>query len=93
VVNITQREDLRLWLESKPRDWALVIAARAALRVAPMAATAFRLRSGKARRTIVLPIFRGMAAAWVANMWPNVRGEYVGATTAAAENLVLQLHF
>ncbi len=39
MVKITSRAELEDWLDDKPKDWALVIAARAALRVLPIALT------------------------------------------------------
>ena len=39
MVKITSEEELKNWLEDKPNDWAQVIAARAALRVLPIALT------------------------------------------------------
>lgn len=86
VVEFTKKEDLKRWLQDKPREWSAVIAARAALRVAPMLATELGPWSGGARnaeRDIFLPSFRGLAASWVAGTWPT-RGVMVSAATKAA---------
>ncbi|MBZ0141560.1 MAG: hypothetical protein K8H87_17595, partial [Pseudorhodoplanes sp.] len=73
MAEITDRESLELWLEDKPREWATVIAVRAALRVTPLLATALGPRGGarKAARDIILPVLRGTAAPWVAATWPT----------------------
>jgi hypothetical protein len=57
------------WLRDKPRQWTVVIAARAALRAAPALATAIGPRGGglaKAGRDIILPAFHGLCVSWVA---------------------------
>jgi hypothetical protein len=35
-IRITNKEELEAWLQDKPREWAIAIAARAALRVVPL---------------------------------------------------------
>lgn len=93
MVEISDREELERWLRDKPREWSAVIAARAALRVAPMLATALGSLGGgasKMTREIVLPSFRGMAASWVAGTWP-VHGVEVRAAARAAANAVVRV--
>jgi hypothetical protein len=91
VVEFSKREELERWLEGKPREWAVVIAARAALRVVPLLATVFGPRGGeleKAGRDIILPVFRGVAASWVAGTWPSYGTDldaYAAYTTSALE--------
>lgn len=84
MVEFTNRENLERWLEGKPREWAVVIAARAALRVAPMLATALGMRVTMGR-DIVLPTFRGMAAAWVVGTWPSHGADLRAAVSAAGD--------
>jgi hypothetical protein len=68
MVEFSKREDLERWLEDKPREWAVVLAARAALRAAPTLSTVFDLID-VGGGNIILPTFRGMAASWVASGW------------------------
>jgi hypothetical protein len=86
VPDLENRKDVERWLKGKPGEVALVIAARSALRVAPLLATALGPRGGlkKASRDIFLPAFRGMAAPWVAGTWPARSGELRDAADAAA---------
>jgi hypothetical protein len=61
------------WVLDKPRDVAVVFASRMALRVAPLLAGVRGLRGGAAEdfgEAVVLPVFRAMAAAWVAGQYP-----------------------
>lgn len=63
------REAFETWLRSKPRNWSLVIAARAALRVLPV------VRWGKLHEAevtaVVFPIYRAIAIARFAAFSPN----------------------
>lgn len=81
VVEFSKREDLKRWLDGKPREWAVVIAVRAALRVAPTLATTLGQRGGGVRnvgRDIILPTFHEMAVAWVGGTWPIHRADIRG---------------
>jgi hypothetical protein len=74
MVDFSERDEVKRWLDAiKPaerrREVAVVIAARAALRVAPL--TYKPVRQSKKRRdaafsAIVLPVFRATALPWVA---------------------------
>ena len=64
MVEIRSSEELREWLKDKPRDWAQVIAARAALRVMPHALTSLVSDHWVEKNSLVL--FRGTAIAWAA---------------------------
>jgi hypothetical protein len=74
VVEIFNQEDLERWFYKRPREWALVIAVRAALRLVAMLATELGPRDGGARevgRHLVLPAFRSMALSWFAAAFPE----------------------
>jgi hypothetical protein len=74
VPNFESSKDVARWLKDKPREFAVVIGARAALRVAPMLVTSLGVRGGgveRIGRKTILPTFRGMATSWVASAWPT----------------------
>jgi hypothetical protein len=63
----TSTEDISLWLDGKPRDIAVVLAARGALRVIPVLASTFSLSGhelNRDQRDTVLRTFRRAATAW-----------------------------
>lgn len=55
MVEFTSREDVRKWLEGRPREDAVILAARAALWVAPLLVTALEDEAEERRATILLP--------------------------------------
>jgi hypothetical protein len=63
----SDRRGFEQWLSHKPDQWSRVLAARSALRAVPVLAAIFESRDVRleiAERTIILPIFRALAAAW-----------------------------
>lgn len=80
------RKAIQHWLEAKPREWSVVIAARTALRVVPF----LRWRRELGQRNaaaIVLPIFRATAIARFAAVYPNraiAAASYADAASYAA---------
>lgn len=66
--DITDRESLEDWLDTQPAFFAVPLAARAALRVLPLAVLSANYRRRMRRRNIVLPIVRAAHCAWVAGL-------------------------
>lgn len=67
----TFKAQLSIW----PREVAVILAARAALRVAPVLGGPSGQQVEGYTDRIVLPLFRGLASAWVAGTWPARRNE------------------
>jgi hypothetical protein len=68
MAQITSHEELMAWLREKPRDWAQVITARAALRVLPYAFG--RETPQKWVSDHALSLIRAIAISWGANNYP-----------------------
>jgi hypothetical protein len=87
VLNFKSSKDVARWLKDKPREFAVVIGARAALRVAPMLVTSLGVRGGgveRIGRKTILPTFRGLATSWVASRWPTYSAVLRDTCTASA---------
>ncbi len=73
---VSKREDVERRLNSKPREWAFVVAARSALRVVPMLGIGLNKHiqneSGSSTRELILPTFRRLSVSWVAAAWSVV---------------------
>lgn len=65
MVEFSNREDVERWLRGKPRDIAMVIAARALLRVVPLLANALGGRGGAflVKKDIVIPVLHAASIA------------------------------
>ena len=78
-------EAFRKWLESQPREWSVVIAARAAMRVAPLVVRREYLKG------TILSVFRAIAIARFAAKYPD-RAIEAPAARAAAFASAASLH-
>jgi hypothetical protein len=71
----SNQKDVEQWLADKPPEWAVVMAARAALRSIPALASEARTAAGNvqiAESSIILPMFRAASATWVAALKDDV---------------------
>lgn len=86
-IDFRSEENVRRWLGGKPREWALVLAARNALRVAPMLRwpgdDRSKLTSAEWGKDVLLPLMRGMLSPWVAAKY-STQGDKKRAAVAAA---------
>ena len=83
VVEIINRETLEAWLGVKDRGVAIAIGTRTALRVVPLIVVYVRAQPVERSAAMALPIFRAIAAPWVAGKWPT-QGTAVSAAAARA---------
>ena len=74
------------WLEDKAPEWACLLAARIALRVAPILRDALCTNEESRRARFMLPSFRALAAASSAGTWPDQFGDMRQAALAAARS-------
>lgn len=69
MAGIGSQDELEAWLADKPRDWAQIIAARAAMRALPIALTGMPGRYGHAVR-FAIALFRAAGISWAARDFP-----------------------
>ena len=75
MAEIVDSVALHDWLNGQPVEFACVLAARAALRVAPVLEIALHEDEEERRRDVILPSFRALAAASFAGAWPGRAAE------------------
>ena len=75
MARIADEHELEAWLKAKPAAFACALAARAALRVAPVLGQALQEDTEDRRRALILPGFRALAAANFAGAWPRRMAE------------------
>lgn len=85
MAEIKNGGELRAWLADKPVEFAIILAARAALRVVPVLGEALREDKIVRRESVVLAGFRALAAAFFAGTWPRRAAEIRQAVRAARE--------
>jgi hypothetical protein len=94
-IALRSSEDVELFLADKPREWAEILAARAALRVFPLLCSVFKSVPRNGTRftpaDIVLTLLRGAALPWLAALVPShgqrlrkAAARAAAATTASA---------
>ncbi|MDV7340404.1 hypothetical protein RYZ26_12435 [Terasakiella sp. A23] len=81
--NIESLDDYRKWLMGQDKQVAVAMAARISLRVIPVLFPVLNEAPSEYATSIILPVFRANSAPWFAGTWPNQRGEFRAARTAA----------
>ena len=71
MAGISDERSLSAWLREMPAEFACTLAARVALRVAPVLGQALYEEAEERRRTLILPGFRALAAATFASAGPR----------------------
>jgi hypothetical protein len=85
-LDFSKREDLQRWLAGKSTDVTVVFVARGALRSFPLLCDALGPRGGGVSRigkNVILPVFRAIAAAWVAGRYHGAGPTLFDAVAAA----------
>ena len=70
-MKFSNAQDLKVWLKDRPPEFGCALAARIALRLAPVLRIALRADSAARRSSIVLPGFRALAVVSFAGAWPG----------------------
>ena len=84
MVEISGANCLAAWLKERPPDLACALAARIALRVAPILKDALYADDASRRVRVILPSFRALAAVNFAGAWPQRFGDMRQAARSAA---------
>lgn len=84
---IADENSLETWLKDEPPEFTCVLAARAALRVAPLLVEALHEDTIARRAAIIMPGFRVLAVANFASAWPTRAAEIRGVARAAAREV------
>jgi len=87
VVEFSDIDEVEAWLEDKPREIAIAIAARAALRAVPILASVVYPRESAKRqhaRNVILPTFRAVATPWVLARYPTGDRDFQNISRAAS---------
>lgn len=87
MVKINNSDDLKNWLENKPKEWAQVIASRIALRVLPLAGGIYDAEIDKnISDNLTISIFRANLISWAARKYTthDISNAAVSAANAAA---------
>ncbi|MEM9061603.1 MAG: hypothetical protein AAGD13_14170 [Pseudomonadota bacterium] len=86
MVEITNENQLRAWLEDRPRRDATVIAARSALRVVSLFTPLIEADETNYGANVILPCFRATAVAYVSGIFP-ARAKEVESSASAADEI------
>ena len=84
MADFHDKESFEEWLFAHPREVAVGLSARAALRALPFSAELLREDSERWAALLILPQFRAIATPWFVGTWPNQSGGIRPAAVAAA---------
>ena len=87
MAEIRDGSALRDWLDGRAGEFACVLAARAALRAAPVLEVALHEEAEARRRDIVVPGFRALAASGLAGARPGRAGEVCKVARSAGQDI------
>jgi hypothetical protein len=88
MVDFSDHNERKLWLAPRSNDIAVVLAARAALRVLPTVELKFGANRGRiSRHNAVLRVFRAVASAWATAAYPGYRNKLSEAAQSALRGL------